>query len=136
MLKRIFGIVTALAVPTVLAAQTPPTPIPANPDHASETATSKSIPAAQASDVARQKVAEAMARRATRVRGQAVGLDNRPVTPATPAMPAERAKPATPSSGGGAAMPATPAKPATPATPASPPQKPADPGSQGTSRRP
>jgi hypothetical protein len=128
MLKRILGIVTALAVPTVLAAQTPPTPIPANPDHASETATSKSIPAAQASDVARQKVAEAMARRATRVRGQAVGLDNRPVTPAMPG-----ANRATPNPGVGAA---THAVPPNPATPASPSQKPADPGSQGTSRRP
>lgn len=128
MLKRILGIVTALAVPTVLAAQTPPTPIPANPDHASKTATSKSIPADQASETARQKVAEAMARRATRVRGQAVGLDNRPVMPAIPG--ADRA---IPNPGGG---PATHAVPPNPATPASPSRKPADPGGQGTSRRP
>jgi hypothetical protein len=127
MLKRILGIVAALAVPTVLAAQTP---IPANEQHASPTARSKTIPAAQASDTARSKVAQAMARRATRVRGQAVGLDNRPVTPAIPATGADRA---IPNPGGGGA---TRAVPPNPATPASPSQKPTDPGSQGTSRRP
>ena len=58
MLKRILGIAVALAVPALLAAQTP---IPAN-ERASETARSKLIPAEQASDVAQQKVAEAMAR--------------------------------------------------------------------------
>lgn len=126
-MKRILGIAVALAVPALLAAQTP---IPANEQHASGTAKSKSIPAAQASDTARSKVAQAMARRATRVRGNAVGLDNRPVTPATPAT---RATPAQPGEGvGGRAIPATPA---TPATPASPSQKPADPGA-GHGRRP
>jgi len=123
MLKRILGILGALAVPAVLAAQTP---IPAN-DRASPTL-GKTIPAAQASDTAKSKVAQAMARRATRVRGQAVGLDNRPVTPAMPG-----ANRAMPNPGGG---PATRAMPPNPATPASPSQKPADPGSQGTSRRP
>ena len=120
MLKRILGIAVALAVPALLAAQTP---IPAN-ERASETARSKLIPAEQASDVAQQKVAEAMARRATRVRGQAVGLDNRPVTPATGPTPAQ------PGAGpGGRAIPATAATPATPS------RKPSDPGA-GHSRRP
>lgn len=131
MLKRILGIAATLAVPALLTAQTP---IPAN-EHAPATVRSKTIPAAQASDTARSKVAQAMARRATQVRGQAVGLDNRPVTPATPATRAQRATPATPSSGGGAATPATPAVPAVPATPASPSQKPDNPGQSG-SRRP
>jgi len=120
-MKRILGIAVALAVPALLAAQTP---IPAN-EHASATARSKTIPAAQASDTARSKVAQAMARRATRVRGQAVGLDNRPVTPATPATP--RATPAQPGAGvGGRAVPATPASPS---------RKPADAGT-GHGRRP
>ena len=127
MMKRILGILVALAVPTLLAAQTP---IPANEQHASETAKSKFITSEHASDMARQKVAAAMARRATRVRGEAVGLDNRPVTPATPATPAS---PAQPHAGeGGRAIPATPA---TPATPASPSHKPADAGT-GHGRRP
>jgi hypothetical protein len=126
MLKRLLGILTALAVPTVLAAQAD---IPAN-DNASPTARNKTIPAAQASDTARSKVAQAMARRATRVRGQAVGLDNRPVMPATPATGADRAIPH-PGSG-----PATRAEPPDPATPAQPSRKPTDPGGQGTSRRP
>lgn len=126
-MKRILGIAVAVAVPALLAAQSP---IPAN-EHASETARSKTIPAAQASDTARSKVAQAMARRATHVRGEAVGLDNRPVTPATPATP--RATPAQPGAGvGGRAIPATPA---TPATPASPSQRPDNPGA-GHGRRP
>lgn len=123
-MKRILGIAVALAVPALLAAQTEQTPIPANEQHASETAKAKFIPSAHASDMARQKVAAAMARRATRVRGQAVGLDNRPVTPATrPALAQPGAGP------GGRAIPATAA------TPASPSRKPSDPGA-GHSRRP
>jgi len=126
MMKRILGIAIALAVPALLAAQTP---IPAN-EHASETAKAKLIPSEHASDMAKAKVAAAMARRATRVRGEAVGLDNRPVTPA---VPATRATPAQPGAGeGGRAIPATPA---TPATPASPSHKPADAGT-GHGRRP
>ncbi len=59
----------------------------------------------------------AKARRATRVRGEAVGLDNRPVTPATPAMRAQ------PHAGeGGRAIPAAPATPAGPALEHRPPQ--------------
>ena len=127
MMKRILGIAVTLAVPALLAAQAP---IPAN-GHASATAKSKLIPSEQASDTAKSKVAQAMARRATHVRGEAVGLDNRPVTPATPATP--RATPAQPGAGvGGRAIPATPA---TPATPASPSQRPDNPGA-GHGRRP
>jgi len=129
MMKRVLGIAVALIVPALLAAQTP---IPAN-DHASATAKSKLIPSEHASDTAKVRVAAAMARRATRVRGEAVGLDNRPVTPVTPATRATRATPAQPGAGeGGRAIPATPA---TPATPASPSHRPADAGT-GHGRRP
>lgn len=122
-MKRILGIAIALAVPALLAAQTPS---PAN-EHASETAKSKLIPSEHASDTAKVRVAAAMARRALHVRGEAVGLDNRPVTPATPAT---RATPAQPGAGeGGRAIPATPA------TPASQSHKPADAGT-GHGRRP
>lgn len=126
MLKRILGIAIALAAPAVVAAQTP---TPAN-EHSQAAAKGKTIPAEQASDTAKARVAAAMARRATHVRGEAVGLDNRPVTPA---VPATRATPAQPGAGeGGRAIPATPA---TPATPASPSHKPADAGT-GHGRRP
>jgi hypothetical protein len=119
MLKRIFMLGPALLVPTLLAAQTPKVAAPN--DHAS--------------DVAKVKVAAAMARRATHVRGEAVGLDNRPVTPATPAVRATRATPAVPNPDGGAATRAIPAVPATPAVPASPSNRPDNPGA-GHSRRP
>ena len=119
MMKRILGIAVALAVPALLAAQTP---IPAN-QHASETAKSKTIPAAQASDTAKSKVAQAMARRATHVRGEALGLDNKPATPPGAAIRATRASPAQPGAGeGGRAIPATPATPAAPALAHRPPQ--------------
>jgi hypothetical protein len=131
MIKRILGIAAALFVPTMLAAQVPS---PAN-EHASETAKSKLIPSEHASETAKAKVAAAMAQRATRVRGEAVGLDNRPVTPATPATRATRAVPAVPNPDGGPATRATPAVPATPATPASPSQKPANAGT-GNGHRP
>src|SRR5256712_7128285 len=108
---------TLLAVPALLAAQTP------------------QIPNSHASDTAKSKVPVALQHRATHVRGSVVGLDNRPVTPATPAIPAKPATPATPASGGGAATPAVPVKPATPAVPASPSQKPTSPG-QSVGRRP
>ena len=113
-MKRIIVLTAALFLPTMLAAQTP------------------TIPNEHASEIAKTKVAAAAARRATRVRGQAVGLDNRPVTPATPAT---RATPATPAPDGGPATRATPATPATPAVPASPSQRPANPGA-GHGRRP
>ena len=108
---------TLLAVPALLAAQTP------------------QIPNSHASDTAKSKVPVALQHRATHMRGSVVGLDNRPVTPATPAIPAKPATPATPASGGGAATPAVPVKPATPAVPASPSQKPTSPG-QPVGRRP
>lgn len=107
MLRKLMLVAATLVVPTLLAAQ--------------------DIPNARASDTAKSKVAQ---RRATRVRGSAVGIENRPVTPASPATPA------TPSSGGSAAAPASPATPALPAVPASPSQKPTSPGSQAGNRRP
>jgi len=116
MLKRIFLFVAALITPSVLTAQTPKV----------------AAPNAHASDVAKAKVAAAMARRATHIQGEAVGLDNRPVTPATPAVRATRATPAVPNPDGG---PATRAVPATPAVPASPSQRPDNPGA-GRGRRP
>ena len=96
---------------------------------------SGTIPNSHASDIAKAKVAAAMARRATHVRGEAVGLDNRPVTPAIPAVRATRATPAEPNPDGGAATRAVPAKPATPATPASPSHRPDNPGA-GHGHRP
>ena len=108
---------TLLAVPALLAAQMP------------------QIPNANASDIAKRRVALAMQHRATHTRGSVVGLDNRPVTPAMPATPSTGATRATPATGGGAAAPATPATPATPAVPASPSHKPSSPG-QSVGRRP
>ena len=119
MMKRIWLLAVALLVPSALAGQNPKVAEPN--DHAS--------------DVAKEKVAAAMARRATHVRGEAVGLDNRPVTPATPAARATRATPAVPNPDGGPATRAVPATPATPAVPASPSQKPENPGA-GRGRRP
>lgn len=124
MIGRTLAIVGSLLVPAVLSAQSPPPgnpPVAAPNDHASATA--------------KAKVAEAMERRATRVRGEAVGLDNRPVTPAIPATRATRATPAVPNPDGGPATRAIPATPATPAVPASPSQRPDNPG-QGRGRRP
>ncbi len=102
MIRRLMLLAVPLAVPALLAAQ--------------------DIPNAHASDTAKAMVA---AHSATHFRGEAVGLDNRPVTPATPAGPATRATPATPVS---------PAKPATPAVPASPSKKPTNPGQSGSHR--
>jgi len=107
MLRKILILAAVLAVPSALAAQ--------------------GVPNSNASDTAKSKVAQ---HRSTRVRGSAVGLDNRPVTPAT------RAVPAIPSTGGSAGAPASPATPATSALPASPSKKPSDAGSQAGSRRP
>jgi hypothetical protein len=107
MLKRLFTFGPALLVPTLLAAQTPKV----------------AAPNEHASPVAKSKVAAAMARRATHILGEAVGLDNRPVTPAIPATSAVQATPATPAlpnPDGGRATHAVPATPATPAVPASP----------------
>ena len=71
---------------------------------------SGTIPNSHASDIAKTKVAAAMARRATHVVGEAVGLDNLPVAVGAPA-PATSATPATPHPGEGPATPATPATP-------------------------
>jgi len=115
-------IAVCLLVPSLVAAQTSnPPPVAAPNEHASATA--------------KAKVADAMARRATHVRGEAVGLDNRPVTPATPAVRATRATPATPNPDHGPATRATPATPATPAVPASPSHRPPNAGT-GNGRRP
>lgn len=92
MMKRLLGIAVALAVPALLAAQTP---IPAS-EHASETAKAKLIPSEHASDRAKERVGAAMARRATHVRGEAV-TPAIPATPATRATPAPRVTPASPS---------------------------------------
>src|SRR3989442_7405072 len=115
MLKRLFTFVPALALPALLAAQTPKV----------------AAPNQHAADIAKAKVAANMARRATHVRGEAVGLDNRPVTPATPAVPATRATPATPNPGDGAATRAILATRATPAVPASPSHRPDHAGQGG-----
>jgi hypothetical protein len=109
-IARILGFIGALLIPAGLAAQEP------------------SIPNEHASARAKERVA-------TRVRGEAVGLDNRPVTPATPATRATRATPAVPNPDGGPATRAIPAVPATPAVPASPSRRPDNPG-QGGNRRP
>src|SRR6266576_3368855 len=105
MIRRSMLLAAALAVPALLAAQ--------------------DIPNAHGSDTAKAMVA---AHSATHFRGEAVGLDNRPVTPATPTTPA------TPSTGGGPATPASPAQPATPGIPASPSRRPTNPGKSGSHR--
>src|SRR5262245_6874164 len=117
-MKRIFLLGVAVLMPALLAAQEPKVAAPN--DHAS--------------DVAKAKVAAAMAKRATHVRGEAVGLDNRPVTPATPAVRATHATPAVPNPDGGPATRAIPATPATPAVPASPSQRPDHAGLGGAGR--
>ena len=88
----------------------------------------------ESSEIARAKVA-AKAHRATRVLGEAVGLDNRPVTPATAATRATRATPATHDLDGGRATPATPATPAVPASPSRRPDH-AGQGGQGHGNNP
>src|SRR6266851_1150799 len=118
MLKRIFILGPALLVPTLLAAQTPKV----------------AAPNEHASDIAKAKVAANMARRATHVRGEAVGLDNRPVTPATHAVRATPATRAVPNPDGGPATRAIPATPATPAVPASPSHRPDHAGQGGQGR--
>ncbi len=114
-MKRVLLVIPALLLPAMLTAQTP------------------SIPNSHASDIAKAKVA-ARARRATHVRGEAVGLDNRPVTPATAETRATHATPGTPNPDGGPATRATPATPATPAVPASPSHRPDHAGQGGQGR--
>jgi hypothetical protein len=117
MMRQLFILLVVMFLPALVTAQTP------------------TIPNDHASAVAKARVAANMARRATHTRGEAVGLDNRPVTPATPAIRAKRAVPATPNPDGGPATRVTPAVPATRAVPASPSQRPTNPG-QGHGRRP
>ncbi|MFN2570243.1 MAG: hypothetical protein ABR537_01335 [Gemmatimonadales bacterium] len=119
MVKRILSFGPALLLPALLVAQAPKV----------------ATPNEHASDVAKAKVAANMARRAIHVRGEAVDLDNRPVTPATPAVRATRATPAVPNPDGGPATRAVPATPATPAVPASASHRPDNPGA-GHGRRP
>ena len=114
-MKRVLLVIPALLLPAMLTAQTP------------------SIPNSHASDIAKAKVA-AGARRATHVRGEAVGLDNRPVTPAASVTRATHATAATPNQDGGSATRATPATPATPAVPASPSHRPDHAGQGGQGR--
>lgn len=114
-MKRVLLFIPVLLLPALISAQTPAS--------------------SQASDIARAKRSTATARRATRVLGEAVGLDNRPVTPATPAVRATRATPAVPNPDGGPATRAIPATPATPAVPASASHRPDNPGA-GHGRRP
>lgn len=115
MIRKLCGIAVMLALPTLVAAQTP------------------QIPNAHASDTAKAMVAahaQGMQHRATHTRGSVVGLDNRPTWIATP--PAQRAIPQP----GGAATPAVPpsSTPVTGAVPAQPPQKPSSPGQSGNHR--
>jgi len=79
-MKRIVWLIPALLIPALAAAQTPGT-----------------IPNSHASDIAKAKVA-ARAHRTKHVRGEALGLDHRPVTPAQHADPATPATPAVPAS--------------------------------------
>lgn len=102
-MKKVLSFIPALLLPALLVAQNPPT----------------ATPNSHASDIAKAKVAAAMARRATHVRGDALGPDDQPIVSGGDrtggATSATRATPAThPSSGGGPATPATPAIPATP----------------------
>ncbi len=71
-------------------------------------------------------------KRATHVRGEAVGLDQ-PVTPATHAVPSTGATPAV-HNPDGSTTPAIPATPATPAVPASPSHRPDHAGQGGQGR--
>ena len=117
-MKRVLVFTVVLLAPSALIAQTP------------------TRPNEHASDRAKERVAFNIARHATHTRGEAVGLDNRPVTPAVPATRATRAVPAVPHPGDGTpATRAVPAVPAKPATPASPSHRPPDAGS-GRGRRP
>ena len=112
-MKRTVWFVPALLIPALATAQAPTTPN------------------ANASDIAKSKAA-AGAPRAKQVRGEAVGLDNQPVSaPASPS-PATKSTGATPHPGEG------PATPATPATPSSHSKRPdhAGQGGQGRSNNP
>lgn len=129
MVRKLLGLAVTLALPTLLAAQTPQIPN----EHASDTAQVKVLrhrqkpqrgPADEASQTAKDKVAE---HRATQRRGEVVGgLAHRPDWIATP--PVGRVGPGT--------APAAPPSGTPPfmATPAKPPSKPDSPGQSGTRR--
>ena len=116
MISKLIGLAAALALPSVLAAQTPTIPN----DHAS--------PQGQAMVTAHSKGAQ---HRATQRRGEvAGGLSHRPGWIATP--PVGRAVP----EAGGVTTPAAPPTGSPPhmAVPAQPPNKPASPGQSGSHR--
>jgi len=129
MIRKLFVLAGALALPAIVAAQTPQIPN----EHASDTAQVKvarhrqnpQVPAVESSDIAKQKVAE---HRATRRRGEVVRSAAQPPTWILPNGPA---KPAVTQPGVGVV---TPAAPAMPVTPASPPGKPSSPGQSGSHR--
>jgi len=98
MIRTFFGGALALAVSSLLSAQTP------------------QPPNAHASDTAKAKVAEH--RHHPPAKHHRGTVDRNP-NAATPAVHATRATPATPAHGEGPATPAVPAKPATPAVPSS-----------------
>jgi len=104
-MRKLLGWAAALALPTLLAAQTP------------------QIPNDAASQTAKDKVT---LHRQTPQRGEVVGLDHRPTWIAKP--PAQRAQP-----GVSPATPPA-ARPPQPAMPAQPPARPLDPGQSGNHR--
>src|SRR2546422_10917794 len=116
MISKLIGLAAALALPSVLAAQTPTIPN----DHAS--------PQGQAMVTAHSKGAQ---HRATQRRGEvAGGLSHRPGWIATP--PVGRA---VPEAGGGATPPSPPTRsPPHKAVPGPPPPQPASPGLSGSHR--
>ena len=113
MIRKLIALATALALPSLLAAQTPTIPN----GHAS--------PKGQTMAGAHSQSAQ---HRATQRRGEvAGGLSNRPSSIATPAV--GRAVPAA----GGVTLPAAPPT-GSPPHPAQPPQRPASPGQSGIHR--
>ena len=111
MIRKLLVFAGALALPALLAAQTPEIPN----DHASPTGKAMVLQHSQG-----------LQHRATHRRGEPVGLDHRPTWIAQP--PAQRAQP-----GVSPAVPPT-AHPPQPATPAQPPAKPLSPGQSGNHR--
>src|SRR5438093_11281551 len=113
MIRKLIGLATALALPSLLAAQTPTIPN----GHAS--------PKGQTMAGAHSQSAQ---HRATQRRGEvAGGLSNRPSSIATPAVGR-----AVPAAGGGTLPPAPPT--GTPPHPAQPHHRPASPGQSGILR--
>jgi hypothetical protein len=114
MIRKLVAFAAALALPAIVAAQTP------------------QIPNEHASDTAKAKVA---LHTATHFRGAVVTPSaGEPSWSATPAKPSQGATPATTEPGVGVVTPAVPASPAAPAVPAVPPGRPASPGKSGSHR--